>query len=209
MRTQIKFCGINKQADLDYAIELSVDAVGLVFIDVSPRYVDIDTAQALSHKANKPIKVVGLFMDANHDFVTRVAKQVNMDYIQFHGTESPEFCSSFSLPYIKAIPMADSVQAGEMIVAHRNTADILLLDGHRAGESGGKGVTFDWSDLPKLDTTIFIAGGLTPDNVEQAITQCRPQGVDVSSGIESAVGVKDHAKMKAFVDTVANADYNH
>ena len=209
MRTQIKFCGINKQADLDYAVALGVDAVGLVFVEASPRYVDIDTAQALSHKADRLIKVVGLFMDASHDFVVRVVKQVHMDYIQFHGTESPDFCRSFSLPYIKAIPMADNLQAGKMIAEHRNTTDILLLDGHRTGESGGRGIAFDWNKLPKLDTAIFIAGGLTPDNVGQAITQCRPQGVDVSSGIESAAGVKDPAKMKAFVDAVARTDYNH
>ncbi len=206
MRTQIKFCGIKKQSDFAYAAWLGVDIVGLVFHKASPRYIDIVQAQGLIEEADKSVKVAGLFMDADHDFIADIVEQVNIDYIQFHGTESVEFCTSFSLPYIKAIPMADEAQANEMIEAHRSSADILLLDGHRIGMPGGAGVAFDWRDLSKINASIFVAGGLNPENVAQAIAQCRPQGVDVSSGIESTAGVKAPVLMKAFAEAVSHAD---
>lgn len=208
MRTRIKFCGINTRADLDYAVSLGADAVGLVFHPTSPRSIDIDKAQALLQEGNGMIKIVGLFMDADHQSIEQVVSLLDMDYLQFHGIESPQFCMSFSLPYIKAIPMADRNTADEMIEAHCNTADILLLDGHRVGMPGGSGTTFEWSDFSKINTSVFIAGGLTPENVEPAIMQCRPQGVDVSSGVESTVGIKDHVKMRAFVQAVLRTDYN-
>ena len=206
MRTRIKFCGIKKQSDFAYAASLGADIVGLVFYEASPRYIDIAQAQSLMHTADKLLRVAGLFMDADHDFVADIVKQINLDYIQFHGTESVEFCTSFCLPYIKAIPMADEAQANEMIEAHRNSADILLLDGHRIGMPGGGGVAFDWRDFSKINASIFVAGGLNPGNVAQAIARCRPQGVDVSSGVESTVGVKDPALMKAFAQAVLHAD---
>ena len=208
MRTRIKFCGINKQSDFAYAVALGADAVGLVFHEASPRYIAVDKARILLQKAAGLIKVVGLFMDASHKVIEHVISRINIDYIQFHGAESAEFCTSFAVPYIKAIPMGDEAQAEEMIEAHRNSADILLLDGHRVGTPGGQGVAFDWRDLSKIGVPVFIAGGLTPENIEQAIVQCRPQGVDVSSGVESTVGVKDHGKMKAFAEAVLRADYN-
>ena len=206
MRTQIKFCGIKKQSDFAYAVSLGADIVGLVFHKASPRYIDIAHAQSLMGKADRSVKVAALFMDADHDFIADIVRQINVDCIQFHGTESVEFCTSFSLPYIKAIPMADEAQANEMIEAHRNSADILLLDGHRSGMPGGAGIAFDWRDLSKINASIFIAGGLNPENVAQAIAQCRPQGVDVSSGIESTTGVKDPVLMKAFAEAVSHAD---
>ena len=208
MRTRIKFCGINKQSDFAYAVALGADAVGLVFHEASPRYIAVDKARILLQKVTGLIKVVGLFMDASYEVIEHVLSRINIDYIQFHGTESAEFCASFAVPYIKAIPMGDETQANEMIEAHRNSADILLLDGHRVGMPGGMGNTFDWRDLSKTKAPVFIAGGLTPRNVAQAIAQCCPQGVDVSSGVESTVGVKDHPKMKAFVEAVVRADYN-
>ena len=206
MRTRIKFCGIKKQSDFVYAVSLGADIVGLVFYEASPRYIDIAHAQSLINEADRSVKVASLFMDADHDFIADTLRQINVDYIQFHGTESVEFCTSFSLPYIKAIPMADEAQANEMIEAHRNSADILLLDGHRVGMPGGGGIAFDWRDFSKLNASIFVAGGLNPENVAQAIAQCRPQGVDVSSGVESTAGVKDPALMKAFAQAVLRAD---
>ena len=158
------------------------------------------------HKADKSVKVAALFMDADPNFIADIVKRIDVDYIQFHGTESVAFCTSFSLPYIKAIPMADQTQANEMIEAHRNSADILLLDGHRIGMPGGGGIAFDWQDFSKINASIFVAGGLNPDNVAQAIAQCRPQGVDVSSGVESTIGIKDPALMRAFVQAVQRAD---
>ena len=209
MRTRIKFCGINKQSDFAYAASLGADAVGLVFHQASPRYIDIDKAHTLLTQATQPMKIVALFMDASHDYITNVLSIIKVDYIQFHGNESPTFCTSFSLPYIKAIPMADSEQAYTMIAAHRKCADILLLDGHRRGRAGGSGIRFDWNKLPKIDNPLFVAGGLTPENVGQAISACHPQGVDVSSGVESSCGIKDPIKMKAFVAAVIRADYAH
>ncbi len=206
MRTRIKFCGINKQSDFAYAASLGADIVGLVFYEASPRYIDIAHAQSLMHKADKSVKVAALFMDADPDFIADIVERIDVDYIQFHGTESVAFCTSFSLPYIKAIPMADEAQANEMIEAHRNSADILLLDGHRIGMPGGGGIAFDWRDFSKINASIFVAGGLNPENVAQAIEQCRPQGVDVSSGVESTVGVKAPALMRAFAQAVLRAD---
>ena len=206
MRTQIKFCGIKKQSDFAYAVSLGADIVGLVFYEASPRYIDIAQAQSLMHTADKSVKVAALFMDADRDFIAHIVKQINVDYIQFHGMESVEFCTSFSRPYIKAIPMADKAQANEMIEVHRNSADILLLDGHRGGMPGGGGIAFDWRDLSSINASVFVAGGLNPANVAQAIKQCRPQGVDVSSGVESTAGVKDPALMKAFAQAVLHAD---
>lgn len=206
MRTRIKICGIKKQADFDYAVALGVDAIGLVFYQSSPRNVDLSQAQALVASPRMFVQVVALFMNATHDFVENIVNQFRVDWLQFHGSESPEFCKSFGLPYIKSVPMADIDSAGKVIQAHQLSADILLFDGHRDGEAGGSGTSFDWSQLPIVHTPIILAGGLTPENVGQAITQCHPEGVDVSSGVESDIGIKDRLLMKSFVQAVRRAD---
>ena len=206
MRTRIKICGIKQQADFDYAVALGVDAIGLVFYQASPRNVDLSQAQSLLKLPRMFVQVVALFMDATHDYVEHIISRLRVDWLQFHGSESPQFCQSFGLPYIKSVPMGDTDTTDQIIQAHQHSADILLFDGHRHGEAGGRGKHFDWQRLPAVPAAVMLAGGLTPENVGQAIAQCQPAGVDVSSGVESSRGVKDHALMQSFVHAVRRAD---
>ena len=156
------------------------------------------------------VDAVALFMDNPADEVREVIRQVKPSLLQFHGGEDDAFCRSFGLPYLKAIPMADRRGAGEDATALQLRypgAAGFLFDSHRQGENGGSGRAFDWSTLPTgLGKPFVLAGGLHPDNVFDAIQATLPWGVDVSSGIESAPGIKDGDKMRRFVEEVRRAD---
>lgn len=208
MPTRIKFCGFTRGADLDVALALGVDAVGLIFDPRSKRAVGIDAAIELRARVPVFVICVALFRDADAAMVDEVVRRVSPDLLQFHGGETPAFCAQWPRPYIKAVPMAGDQ---DLETWCRDYADArgLLLDSHAPGALGGTGETFDWSLAPKnLSKSWVLAGGLSPDNVEQAVTMAAPDAVDVSSGIESAPGIKDAARMKAFVDAVRRADRN-
>ena len=204
-RVRIKFCGITRAEDAQTAAELGVDAIGLVFVATSRRFVDSRRAREILKQLPPLLTTVGLFMDAQADQVREVLEAVPLDLLQFHGVETPEYCEQFGRPYIKALAMGGDVDA--LVEADRYArARGLLLDAHRAGEMGGSGVSFDWDAIPaQLSPRILLAGGLDEHNVGAAVTRVRPFAVDVSSGIESSPGIKCARRMQKFIDEVNRA----
>lgn len=204
-RTRVKFCGLTRAEDARVAIDLGVDALGLVFVPQSKRFLDPDRANALLAGVAPLVQVIGLFMDASAADVAAVLDAVPLDVLQFHGRESPEYCRQFRRPYIKALAMGDGVDVVRTASGYA-AARGVLLDAHRSGEQGGTGQRFDWSLIPAaLADRIILAGGLTPENVAEAITDVRPYAVDVSSGIESAPGIKCPRRMQQFMNEVESA----
>lgn len=206
MRTRIKICGFTRPDDARQAAALGVDAIGLVFYAPSPRAVDIAAAQAIVAALPPFVSSVGLFVDASADRVREVLAQVPLDLLQFHGDESPDHCAQFGRPWLKAIRMREGIDPPREAERYRGAAG-LLLDAYRPGTPGGTGESFAWSRVPSgLDLPIVLAGGLTPDNVGEAIAAVRPWAVDLSGGVESAKGIKDAAKMAELVAAVRQAD---
>lgn len=208
-RTRVKFCGITRAEDARIAIDLGVDAIGLVFVPQSKRFVDLGKAREVLAAVPPLVSVIGLFMDAAAAEVAAVLDALPLDALQFHGRESPDFCRQFQRPYIKALAMGDGV---DVVIAASGYAQArgVLLDAHRSGEQGGSGLSFDWSLIPPaLADRIILAGGLTPENVAAAISEVRPYAVDVSSGIELAPGIKCPRRMQLFMNEVDRASAEH
>jgi phosphoribosylanthranilate isomerase len=202
MRTRIKICGIVQPEDALLAAELGVDAIGLVFYRPSPRYISIERAAAIIAALPAFVTSVGLFMDAGVEEVNVVLNSVALDCLQFHGSESQEYCQLFQRPFIKSVPMMDVTDI-HAYTAQYPTAKGFLLDAVKTGEAGGQGQTFDWKTAPRdLRKPLILAGGLTPGNVAAAIRSTKCYAVDVSSGVEAEKGVKSHAKMRDFVQQV-------
>ena len=205
-RTRIKFCGITRSADLAAAVSSGADALGLVFYPASPRAVTSTEAAELLKKKPAWVSIVGLFVNAEADWVRDTVGRVALDCLQFHGEESPEYCQQFGLPWMKAIAVApdDDVMAR---AAPYTDATAILLDTHKEGVPGGTGECFDWSLIPQtLGTPIVLAGGLTPENVGTAVRSVRPYAVDVSGGVELTPGHKSAEHMQRFTDAVRAAD---
>ncbi|MCD9028550.1 phosphoribosylanthranilate isomerase [Luteimonas sp. BDR2-5] len=201
--TRIKFCGLTRREDIEHAARLGVDHVGFVFAARSPRRLPLDAARALRAAVPARVGLVALVMDTPADEVAAVVDAVAPDVLQFHGREDDEFCAGFGLPYWKAVAMGGDPARALASLDGFPGAAAFLFDGHAAGEPGGGGVRFDWTRLPAtLDRPFWLAGGLDAGNVATAIAAAHPAGVDVSSGIESAPGIKDAARMRAFVDAV-------
>lgn len=204
-RTRVKFCGITRPQDAQAAIAMGVDAIGLVFVPQSRRCVDLARAREVLAVVTPLVQVIGLFMDAEVDQVAAVLDALPVDALQFHGCESAAFCRQFKRPYIKALAMGDRVDVSDAASGYADARGVLL-DAHRSGEQGGSGSSFDWSSIPPtLAGRIILAGGLDPGNVAAAIAQVRPYAVDVSSGIESAPGVKCPRRMQQFMNEVDRA----
>lgn len=212
MRTRIKYCGITRKQDIEIATEVGVDAIGLVFYPPSSRALSLQQAQDLSAAIPAFVTTVALFLNPQETDVREVINIIQPDLLQFHGTESAEFCSQFHRPYIKALALggADaSSSAAELKqqVASHSEARAFLLDSHAPGSAGGTGVGFDWTRAPQNpDFPLVLAGGLQTENVADAVRQVRPYAVDVSSGVESAPGIKDADKMREFANQVRKAD---
>ena len=205
MQTRIKFCGMTNEQDVMHAIDLGIDALGFVFVSDSPRYLTIEQAQKLTKKVPPFVIKVGLFMNSEKTDVENIINNVRLDILQFHGDEDEKFCLQFQRPYLKAVPMG-SVSSVTDFCQKYSSATGFVFDSHAPGQMGGSGETFEWSKLPKqLEKPIILAGGLTPQNVAQAIRAVRPYAVDVSSGIEASKGVKDPAKMELFIKEVKRA----
>jgi len=188
--------------DIEAAAHLGVDAVGLVFYPKSRRYVSTEQAQALVERLPAFVTVTGLFLDPGTEDVTAVLDAVRVDLLQFHGSETPEFCRSFNRRYIKAVPMGSQVDICDYARRYSDAA-ALLLDSHAVGQKGGTGMTFEWSRVPQFEgPPLILAGGLKPSNVAAAIRSVHPYGVDVSSGVESGPGVKDARRMAQFISEV-------
>lgn len=201
-RTRVKICGITRPQDAVLAASLGVDAIGLVFYAKSPRAVVIEQAQAIIQKLPPFVTTVGLFVNADPSFIQNILANLSLDVLQFHGEETPDYCASFAKPYIKAIRILPDTNIKQYIQTY-TVAQALLLDSYVKGTKGGTGITFDWQQVPSdLSKPIIVAGGLTPENVNQAITKLQPYAVDVSGGVESAKGIKDMNKMTAFMQGI-------
>lgn len=199
--TRVKFCGITRVEDARLAASLGVDAIGLVFVPGSPRSVDRSTAAEICRALPPLVATVGLFMDAPEAFVRSVLAEVPLNWLQFHGAETPDYCRAFERPWIKALPMASP---GDVQYHVWSDAPALLLDAHAAGGMGGSGETFDWENAVLPDNPWILAGGLKPENIARAIATLSPSAVDVSSGIESAPGIKDATLMRRFMEKIDN-----
>ncbi len=206
-RTRIKFCGFTRPGDVRLACELGVDGIGFVFSPKSPRRIAPEEARAMRQALAPLVDAVALFQDNGLDEVRDVVRQVRPSLLQFHGNEDDAFCRSFGLPYLKAVPMGDEIQAPHYLQLRWPGAAGFLLDSHEPGGAGGTGRTFDWSRIPKdLQKPYALAGGLNPENVFNAVTVATPWAVDVSSGIETEPGIKDGDRMRRFVEEVRRAD---
>ncbi len=207
-RTRIKFCGLTRVEDVRLACALGVDAIGFVFAERSKRRVSSAQAACLREALDPFVAAVALFMDNDAATVREVVDAVRPTVLQFHGGEDDAFCASFGLPYLKAVAMGGDAQvSGVALAARFPHAAGFLFDSHAAGQAGGSGHAFDWSRIPRdCPRPWLLAGGLHPDNVFDAIRATACWGVDVSSGIESAPGIKDAARMRRFVAEVTRHD---
>ena len=201
----VKICGITRTEDALAAASLGAHAIGLVFYRPSPRYVEPDAAGSIVRALPPFVTPVGLFVDASEDAVREIASRAGVQLLQFHGAESPEFCARFTVPYMKALrvkPGVDLLQYARDF----SGAKALLLDAFHEGLHGGTGALFDWSLIPpSLPLPVVLSGGLTPENVSVAVRRVRPSAVDVSSGVEAEKGIKDPAKIAAFIKGVRDA----
>ncbi|WP_024302202.1 phosphoribosylanthranilate isomerase [Pseudogulbenkiania sp. MAI-1] len=199
MLPRIKICGITRPEDGVEAARLGADAIGLVFYEKSPRNVSIEQAREIVRALPPFVSVVALFVNPDAAFVHSVLDACPVDVLQFHGEESPEFCRSFSRPYLKAVRVRPGVDLLEWAAAYHDARG-LLADAFVEGAHGGTGAVFDWTLLPPaLPLPLILSGGLTPDNVQEAVAKVHPAAVDVSSGVESSKGIKDAARMAAFI----------
>ena len=200
-----KICGITRIEDALAAVEAGADAIGFVFYAKSPRAVDVRQARAIIAELPPFVTTVGLFVDASRCELNEILEVVPLDLLQFHGDEAPEDCEGYHRPWIKALrvrPGDDLEAACQRYAGARG----ILLDTYVAGVPGGTGEAFDWSLVPaRLSKPIILAGGLSAANVGQAIAQVRPYAVDVSGGVEQAKGIKDAAKIEAFMQAVRQA----
>jgi phosphoribosylanthranilate isomerase len=204
VRTRVKICGITRPADALAAARAGADAIGLVFYPPSPRYLSLERAREIRDVLPPFVQTVALFVNADGAQVSQVVGRVHPAMLQFHGDEAPDFCAQFGLPFVKACRMKQGVSALEYLRPFSSAA-AWLFDSH-VPEYGGVGESFDWSLVPATDKPVILSGGLSRDKVAEAIRRVRPWGVDVSSGVESAKGIKDAAKIAAFIAEVRNAD---
>jgi phosphoribosylanthranilate isomerase len=206
-RVFVKICGITSPADALAAVEAGADAVGLVFWPGSPRAVTTDKAREVAAELPPFVVKVGVFVDAGHDEMARVADAVGLDLLQLHGGEPPEALPGLPRRVLKAIAVGEGFVAADALRYEADAAG-LLLDTHTESTPGGTGRVFDWSlarAVRERSRFLVLAGGLSADNVAAAIAAVRPHGVDASSGLERAPGKKDHARVRAFVDAVRAA----
>lgn len=202
MHVRTKICGITRVEDALDAVALGADAIGLVFYPKSPRAVNMQQASAIVSSLPPLVTVVGLFVNAAPDEVRKVLAGVKLSLLQFHGDETAAYCEQFDRPYIKAVAVKPGVDLPGY-AAQFGSAQGLLLDAYQEGLAGGTGQVFDWKLIPDgLGKPVILAGGLNADNVTQAMFQVHPYAVDVSGGVESEKGIKDAAKVAAFIKAV-------
>lgn len=201
---QVKVCGITEEAGLDRCLQLGVDHLGFNFVRTSRRFVDLERARHLAERAGGNCQLVGVFMNQSRDEILQVLENVPLDAIQLHGHESPEFCASLPIPVWKVFAVGAGWDPRELD-RYPGVAVRLFDTASRDGQSGGTGKIFDWNLLPsQAQHPWFLAGGLTPENLAGAITLCRPDGVDLNSGVESAPGVKDPERLSAAMAIISS-----
>jgi phosphoribosylanthranilate isomerase len=206
MKTRVKICGITNVADGLAAAEAGADMIGLMFYESSPRHITLARAVEISRAMPLFLMRVGVFVNAPADFVLRAIGECNLTMLQFHGDETSDFCTQFGLMNMKAIRVRDAESLTQL---ENYQTDAFLLDAHSRNGLGGTGEKFNWDlavEAQKFGKPIFLAGGLTPENVADAVRIVHPFGVDVSSGVESAPGIKDHAKVKAFITAAKSVE---
>jgi phosphoribosylanthranilate isomerase len=193
---------MTSQDDVLYAAQLGVDAIGLIFHPNSPRYVTAGQAASLIENLPPFVSKVGVFVNESLETINAILRVVTLDILQFHGQESADFCRAFKKPYIKVIPVADQPISTEFTHIYPD-AQGFLFDTYKENVPGGSGVTFNWRCIPhNLEKPIILAGGLTVDNVRQALLETNPYAVDVTSGIEATKGIKDKGKMARFMAAI-------
>ena len=206
MATPVKICGITRAEDALAAARHGARAVGFVFFRRSPRYIPPSRAAAIVRVLPPFVTPVGLFVNADAEEVRAAAAGAAIQLLQFHGDETPAFCAQFGLPYVKAVRVRPGVDLLQYAADHRRACG-LLFDAFSEAAYGGTGSRFDWSLIPRnVPLPVILSGGLSPANVAQAVRAVRPWAVDVSSGVESAPGIKDAARIAAFMSGVRDAD---
>ena len=199
MKTKVKICGITNSADAQAAVAAGADALGFIFYEKSPRYVPLAQAASISRQLPPYVMRVGVFVNAPEDSVFSSIRQCGLSLLQFHGDETPAFCAQFGLMSMKAFRIHGRETLAEI---PKYVTDAYLLDAFSSTTLGGTGEKFNWDlavEAQKFGKPVFLAGGLNADNVVGAILKVHPFGVDVSSGVERAPGIKDHDKIRAFV----------
>lgn len=206
MRTRTKICGLTREQDIAVAVKGGADAIGLVFHPPSSRYITAELGWQLRQTVPPFVTVVALLLDEDPTFIEQIVDTVKPDCLQFHGTESPQTCEQYGLPYIKSVPMGSDIDAAEY-ASQYTRAQGFLLDSNAAGKKGGSGDTFDWSKIPSnFEFPLILAGGLSPSNVAEAIGSVRPWAVDISSGVETSPGIKSAELLDQFFSEVDRGD---
>jgi len=206
LRTRVKICGITRTEDALAAVNAGADALGFVFYAPSPRHISIQQASLIFDSLPPFINKVALFVNPSREEVDEALASLSIDVLQFHGDEDAAFCESFNKPYLKAIRVQPGTDFSKLAEDYK-MASGLLFDAFDSKQYGGTGHTFDWSLLPNnYPTPLILAGGLTADNVCQAITETRPYAVDISSGVEQSKGLKDPQLIKQFMQEVTRGN---
>lgn len=206
MSTRVKICGITNPADAELAAAAGADMLGFIFYDQSPRHVTLASIAEITRALPPFVLRVGVFVNAEESFIFQAIQAGGLNLLQFHGAEPPEFCTQFGLMSLKAFRIQDAAFLDEL---PKYATDAYLLDAYTPGALGGTGHQFNWDlavQAQALGKPIFLAGGLTPENVAAAVAQVRPFAVDVASGVELAPGKKDPAKVQAFIAGVRQAN---
>jgi phosphoribosylanthranilate isomerase len=206
MSTRVKICGITNLADAQAAVEAGADALGFNFYEKSLRRLTITKAAKITKQLPATVLRVGVFVNAAEEWVTRAIGECGLGLLQFHGDETPRFCMRFGLMSMKAFRIRDAESLKEL---PKYPTEAWLLDAYSAANRGGTGEKFNWDlavEAKKFAKPFFLAGGLTPENVAAAVRKVQPFGVDVSSGVESSPGKKDHARVRAFIANVRQAE---
>jgi phosphoribosylanthranilate isomerase len=205
MAVKVKICGITNIPDAQAAADAGADMIGFVFCEKSPRRVAIETAAEIARAVPPFIVKVGVFVNSPEELVARTISECGLGIVQFHGDEQPDFCAQFGVMSMKAFRIRD---AQSLRALPDFKTDAWLLDAYSPDKAGGTGETFNWDlaiEARKLGRPIFLAGGLTPENVGEAVRRIDPYAVDVSSGVEREPGKKDHGKVRAFINAAKGA----
>jgi len=207
MPVTVKICGITNLEDGRAAAEAGADALGFVFCESSPRCISVPAAGQIIRKLPTFVVKVGVFVNPSEEIVLRAIGECGLNIVQFHGDEAPEFCLQFGVMSIKAFRVRDETS---LVGLKKYSTDAWLLDAYVPDKLGGTGLTFNWElarQARDFGRPIFLAGGLTAENVAQAVRLVQPYAVDVSSGVEAGPGRKDHVKVKAFIQAAKEAGY--